>query len=202
MKKKLLRAIARSMAVVSRRRKRFADIFEKIGVVLSATSVLVTEDIHRGPGVLCEEKHQIVLQIIASQGGQSQGSECHLVVVLKLKACDATIGSDEFASLRKYGHPVVPPVGYVDVALAVDGDAGGVIQRHPLIARAAEAQQDKYQYLRSLSLAVRGTVPTIEEFQALHDLDEVPPSYRGVALYADWEISDEEWETFESWTTP
>ena len=40
MKKKLLRAIARSMAVVSRRRKRFADIFEKIGVVLSATSVI------------------------------------------------------------------------------------------------------------------------------------------------------------------
>lgn len=38
--------------------------------------------------------------------------------------------------------------------------------------------------------------------EALHDLDDVPPSYRGVALYADWEISDEEWETFASWTTP
>jgi len=41
----------------------------------------------------------------------------------------------------------------------------------------AEAQQDKYQYLRSLSLAVRGTVPTIEEFQALHDLDDVPDAW-------------------------
>ncbi|MFX4226333.1 MAG: hypothetical protein ACFHHU_00155 [Porticoccaceae bacterium] len=40
MKKKLLRAIALSMAVVSRRRKRFADVFEKLGVVLAATSIL------------------------------------------------------------------------------------------------------------------------------------------------------------------
>ena len=41
----------------------------------------------------------------------------------------------------------------------------------------AEPLQDKYQYLRSLSLAIRGTVPTLEEYQALHDLDDVPDSW-------------------------
>lgn len=40
MKKKLLRALAKSMAVISLKRKRFADIFEKLGVVLAATSVI------------------------------------------------------------------------------------------------------------------------------------------------------------------
>ena len=37
--------------------------------------------------------------------------------------------------------------------------------------------------------------------EALNELDEVPPSYRGVALYADWEISEEEWRSFAAWTS-
>ena len=37
-----------------------------------------------------------------------------------------------------------------------------------------EAQQNRYQYLRSLSLALKGAPPTLEELELLHSLPDVP----------------------------
>jgi len=39
------------------------------------------------------------------------------------------------------------------------------------------AQLDRYQYLRALSLDLRGVVPTVEEYEALDDLDDVPSEW-------------------------
>ena len=40
-----------------------------------------------------------------------------------------------------------------------------------------EPTVDKYQNLRSLSMALRGTPPSLEEFEALHDLAEIPEEW-------------------------
>ena len=36
---------------------------------------------------------------------------------------------------------------------------------------------DKYQYLRALSLDLRGHIPSLEEYEALHELDDVPQEW-------------------------
>ena len=41
----------------------------------------------------------------------------------------------------------------------------------------AEPTTDKYQYLRSLSVALRGTPPSLDEYEALHGLDDVPDAW-------------------------
>jgi len=45
-----------------------------------------------------------------------------------------------------------------------------------LVCRADLPQQDKYSYLRSLSLDLRGVTPTQEEYAALDGVDDVPES--------------------------
>ncbi len=47
------------------------------------------------------------------------------------------------------------------------------------------ARLDKYAYLRALSLDLRGVVPTVEEYEALDGMDDVP-----AALVDEWMTSD------------
>tara|TARA_R110001583_G_scaffold191644_1_gene357238 strand:+ start:7369 stop:7617 length:249 start_codon:yes stop_codon:yes gene_type:complete len=81
MKKKLLRAIAKSMAVVSRKRKRFADIFEKLGVVLAATSVLpffgVDDKLDRPTAlaIMVGAVVLFVLSLLAEPGDKNNGGK-------------------------------------------------------------------------------------------------------------------------------
>lgn len=48
------------------------------------------------------------------------------------------------------------------------------------------AEMDKYSYLRALSLDLRGVVPTMEEYESLEGVDDVPE-----ALINEWLASDE-----------
>lgn len=55
--------------------------------------------------------------------------------------------------------------------LALPGSVGA---DDPELCRPEVPELDKYAYLRALSLDLRGVVPTVEEYELLDDLDDVP----------------------------
>jgi len=69
-------------------------------------------------------------------------------------------------------------LGQPVISAAIPDDAGKSCEP-------VEPVQDKYQYLRSLSLAVMGSVPAMEKYTALHDLDDVPLDWINTWLKSD-----------------